>query len=75
MPGGRAAFERELIKTRIGKGRRRARAQGKSLDLTFKFIEHQKAEAIICREHGEEAFGKSCRNYNVTGQWLRNFSL
>ena len=41
--GGLAEFERELIKSRTGEGRRRAKAQGKSLGRPFKLTDRQKA--------------------------------
>ena len=65
--GGLAEFERELIKARTGEGRRRAKAQGKSLGRPFKLTAHQKAEAIRRRESGEETLAEIGRSYNVSG--------
>lgn len=65
--GGLAEFERELIKARTGEGRRRAKAQGKSLGRPFKLTAHQKAEAIRRREAGEESLAEIGRSYNVRG--------
>ena len=65
--GGLAEFERELIKARTGEGRRRAKAQGKSLGRPFKLTAHQKAEAIARREKGEETLAEIGRSYNVSG--------
>lgn len=65
--GGLAEFERELIKARTGEGRRRAKAQGKSLGRPFKLTDHQKAEAIRRREAGEETLAEIGRSYNVSG--------
>src|SRR5271168_1926850 len=44
--GGLAEFERELIRTRTGEGRARAKAAGKSLGRKPKLTPHQKQEAI-----------------------------
>ena len=65
--GGLAEFERELIKTRTGEGRRRTKAQGKSLGRPFKLTDHQKAEAIRRRDAGEESLAEIGRSYNVSG--------
>jgi DNA invertase Pin-like site-specific DNA recombinase len=46
--GGLAEFERDLIRTRTGKGRQRAKARGVKLGRKPKLTEHQKREAI-CR--------------------------
>ncbi len=64
--GGLAEFERDLIKARTGEGRRRAKAQGKSLGRPFKLTEHQKAEALARREKGEESLVEIGRSYNVS---------
>ena len=65
--GGLAEFERELIRTRTGEGRRRAKAQGKSLGRPFKLTPHQKAEAIRRRDEGGETLAEIGRSYNVSG--------
>lgn len=65
--GGLAEFERELIKARTSEGRRRAKAQGKSLGRPFKLTDHQKAEAIQRRDRGEETLAEIGRSYNVSG--------
>jgi DNA invertase Pin-like site-specific DNA recombinase len=65
--GGLAEFERELIKARTGEGRRRAKAQGKSLGRPFKLTAHQKAEAIRRRDASEETLAAIGRSYNVSG--------
>src|SRR6202171_6019105 len=44
--GGLAEFERDLIRTRIGEGRERAKARGVKLGRKPKLTEHQKGEAI-----------------------------
>ena len=65
--GGLAEFERELIRVRTGEGRRRAKAQGKSLGRPFKLTDHQKAEAVRRREAGDETLAEIGRSYNVSG--------
>lgn len=64
--GGLAEFERELIRARTGEGRRRAKAQGKSLGRPFKLTDHQQAEALARRETGEETLAEIGRSYNVS---------
>jgi len=63
--GGLAEFERELIKARTGEGRRRAKAQGKSLGRPFKLTDHQRAEAVERRGNGE-TLAEIARSYNVS---------
>jgi DNA invertase Pin-like site-specific DNA recombinase len=48
--GGLAEFERDLIRTRTGEGRERAKARGVKLGRKPKLAEHQKREAIRRRE-------------------------
>ena len=73
--GGLAEFERELIKARTGEGRRRAKAQGKSLGRPFKLTAHQKAEALARREKGEESLAEIGRSYNVSAATISRLSL
>jgi len=61
--GGLAEFERELIRVRTGEGRRRAKAQDKSLGRPFKLTDHQKADAIRRCEVGEETLAEIGRSY------------
>jgi len=63
--GGLAEFERELIKTRTGEGRRRAKAQGRSLGRPFKLTDHQRAEALQRRDNGE-TLADIGRSFNVS---------
>jgi DNA invertase Pin-like site-specific DNA recombinase len=63
--GGLAEFERELIRTRTGEGRARAKAAGKSLGRKPKLTPHQKQEAIRRRDQGE-AVREIARTYNVS---------
>jgi DNA invertase Pin-like site-specific DNA recombinase len=53
--GGLAEFERELILTRTGEGRARAkaRAAGKKMGRAFKLTPHQQQEARQRRDAGE----------------------
>src|SRR3981081_3842086 len=51
--GGLAEFERELIRTRTGEGRERAKARGVILGRKPKLTGHQRREAIARREPGE----------------------
>src|SRR5690349_16388760 len=51
--GGLAEFERELIRTRTGEGRARAKANGQSLGRKPKLTPHQQHEAIQRRDKGE----------------------
>ncbi|MBI1208638.1 MAG: recombinase family protein [Azospirillum sp.] len=64
--GGLAEFERDLIRARTSGGRRRVKAQGKSLGRPFKLTDYQKAEAIERREAGEETLAAIGRSYNVS---------
>ena len=50
--GGLAEFERELIRTRTGEGRERAKARGVILGRKPKLTGHQRREAIARREPG-----------------------
>lgn len=63
--GGLAEFERELIRTRTGEGRARAKARGQSLGRPFKLTPHQKQEALA-RRAGGETLTEIARSYNVS---------
>ncbi len=63
--GGLAEFERELIRSRTGEGRARAKARGQSLGRPFKLTDHQKAEALRRRESGE-LLSEIAKSYNVS---------
>ncbi|WP_210526698.1 recombinase family protein [Rubellimicrobium arenae] len=61
--GGFAEFERELIRTRTGEGRARAKAAGKKMGRAFKLTPYQQ-EAKERREAGE-TITAIARSYNV----------
>ena len=62
--GGLAEFERDLIRTRTGEGRERAKARGIKMGRKPKLTPHQQAEAIKRREAGEP-IREIARTYNV----------
>lgn len=66
--GGLAEFERELIRTRTGEGRARAKAAGKKMGRAFKLTPHQRQEARTRREAGETltAIAKSYAVHHTT---------
>jgi DNA invertase Pin-like site-specific DNA recombinase len=63
--GGLAEFERELIRTRTGEGRQRAKARGVVMGRKPKLTIHQRREAIARREAGE-VLTDIARSYNVS---------
>ncbi len=63
---GLAEFERELIRTRTGEGRERAKLRGVKLGRKFKLTAHQRSEALRRREGGEESLVEIGRSYNVS---------
>src|ERR1700704_3255714 len=63
--GGLAEFERELIRTRTGEGRERAKARGVILGRKPKLTHHQRQEAIARREAGE-VLTDIAKSYNVS---------
>ena len=52
--GELAEFERDLIRTRTTEGRDRAKARGVKLGRKPKLTEHQKREAMRCRDRDGE---------------------
>src|SRR5207247_9012518 len=60
--GGLAEFERELIRTRTGEGRERAKARGVVLGRKAKLSPHQRREALARREAGEVHAEIACTN-------------
>jgi DNA invertase Pin-like site-specific DNA recombinase len=63
--GGLAEFERELIRSRTGEGRERAKARGVVFGRKPKLTPHQRSEAIARRDAGE-ALTDIGRSYNVS---------
>src|SRR5467141_3333508 len=63
--GGLAEFERDLIRTRTGEGRDRAKARG-VLGRKPKLTDHQKREAIRRRDLDGEPLREIARSYNVS---------
>jgi DNA invertase Pin-like site-specific DNA recombinase len=63
--GGLAEFERELIRTRTGEGRERAKAKGVVMGRKPKLTPHQRQEALARREGGEPLVDIG-RSYNVS---------
>jgi DNA invertase Pin-like site-specific DNA recombinase len=71
--GGLAEFERELIRTRTGEGRERAKARGVILGRKPKLTDHQRREAIARREAGE-VLTDIARSYNVSHSTISRLS-
>lgn len=63
--GGLAEFERELIRSRTGEGRERAKARGVKLGRKPKLTDHQRREALRRREAGEPV-REIARTFNVS---------
>lgn len=63
--GGLAEFERSLIKSRTGEGRKRARENGVRFGRKPKLTSHQRQEAIRRRDKGE-ALKSIARSYAVS---------
>jgi DNA invertase Pin-like site-specific DNA recombinase len=62
--GGLAEFERDLIRSRTGEGRERAKARGVKMGRKPKLTPHQRAEVIRRKESGEPV-REIARSYNV----------
>jgi len=63
--GGLAEFERELIKSRTGEGRARAKAAGVHMGRPAKLTPHQRREAVARRDAGE-ALTDIARTFGVS---------
>src|SRR5262244_3077561 len=63
--GGLAEFERELIRTRTGEGRKRAKARGVRFGRPAALTPHQRQEAIQRLAQGE-AQADVARSFNVS---------
>jgi DNA invertase Pin-like site-specific DNA recombinase len=64
--GGLAEFERDLLRTRTGEGRERAKARGVRMGRKPKLTPHQQKEAIKRRDQGDETLAEIGRSYNVS---------
>lgn len=71
--GGLAEFERELIRTRTGEGRARAKARGQHMGRPPKLTAHQKREALARRDEGE-TLAEIGRSYNVSAATISRLS-
>src|ERR1700676_1407840 len=71
--GGLAEFERELIRTRTGEGRERAKARGVVLGRKPKLSPHQRSEALARREAGE-VLTDIAPTYNVSHSTISRLS-
>jgi DNA invertase Pin-like site-specific DNA recombinase len=71
--GGLAEFERDLIRSRTGEGRARAKARGVKMGRKPKLTAHQRAEAIR-RKEGGEAVREIARSYNVHNSTISRLS-
>jgi DNA invertase Pin-like site-specific DNA recombinase len=71
--GGLAEFERELIRTRTGEGRERAKERGVVMGRRPKLTSHQRREAIARREAGE-ILVDIARSYNVSHSTISRLS-
>lgn len=63
--GGLAEFERDLIRSRTGQGRERAKARGVKMGRPPKLTPHQVQEARRRRDAGEP-MRDIARSYNVS---------
>ena len=62
--GGLAEFERDIIRTRTGEGRKRAKARGVKMGRKPKLTPHQQREAIKRRDGGDPV-RDIARSFNV----------
>jgi DNA invertase Pin-like site-specific DNA recombinase len=63
--GGLAEFERELIRTRTGEGRARAKTRGIHMGRPPKLTAHQKHEALKALADGSASQADLARRFNV----------
>jgi DNA invertase Pin-like site-specific DNA recombinase len=64
--GGLAEFERDLIRAKTGEGRDRAKARRVKVGRKPKLTPHQRREALVGRERGDEFITDIARSYNVS---------
>ena len=72
--GGLAEFERELIRSRTGEGRQRAKARGVVMGRKPKLTRHQLQEAITRRDAGENLVDIA-RSFNVSHSTISRLTL
>jgi DNA invertase Pin-like site-specific DNA recombinase len=72
--GGLAEFERDLIRSRTGEGRARAKAQGVKMGRKPKLTPHQRSEAIRRKDSGE-AVREIARSYNVHNSTISRLAI
>jgi DNA invertase Pin-like site-specific DNA recombinase len=68
--GALAKFERDLICTRTGEGRARARVNGMKMGRKPRLSPYLQCEAIRRRDRGQEILAVIGRSYNVSGWTL-----
>ena len=64
--GGLAEFERDLIRTRTGEGRARAKTRGVHMGRPPKLTAHQKREALNALADGSASQADLARRFNVS---------
>ena len=72
--GGLAEFERDLIRTRTGEGRERAKARGVKLGRKPKLTVHQRQEVIKRRDVDGKPIRDIARSYNVHNSTISRLS-
>jgi DNA invertase Pin-like site-specific DNA recombinase len=72
---GLAEFERDLIRTRTGEGRERAKARGIKLGRKPKLNVHQRQEAIKRRDVDSEPIRDIARSYNVHNSTISRLTI
>jgi DNA invertase Pin-like site-specific DNA recombinase len=72
--GGLAEFERELIRTRTGEGRARAKTRGVHMGRPPKLTAHQKREALNALADGSVSQADLARRFNVSQATISRLS-
>lgn len=72
--GGLAEFERDLIRSRTGEGRARAKERGVKMGRKPKLTPHQRAEAKSRKDNGE-AVREIARSYNVHNSTISRLGI
>lgn len=73
--GGLAEFERDLIRSRTGEGRERAKGKGVKFGRKPKLTAHQRKEALKRRDKGEETLTEIAHSYNVSHSTISRLKL